>query len=99
MYRNLEEQLMITLTTIKMYRAVATAMVLMPIFLMNQFEQTILVSLIYIPMITLTLASLAKYVDFYLVKAMRLPQSTDKLNYDLKIVTNKDEISCCKMAA
>ncbi|MEW6996316.1 hypothetical protein AADZ86_01230 [Colwelliaceae bacterium BS250] len=90
---------MITLTTIKMYRAVATAMVLMPIFLMNQFEQTILASLIYIPMLTLTLASLGKYVDLYLVKAMRLPQSTDKLNNDLKIVTKKDEISCCKMAA
>ena len=90
---------MITLTTIKMYRAVAITVVLMPIFLMTQFEQTILASFIYIPMLSLTLAALGKYVDFHLVKAMLSQQPTDKLNEGLKMVINKDKISCCKMAA
>ena len=91
--------MMITLTTIKIYRAVAIVAVLMPTFLFTLVEQTVIASLIYIPMLSLTLALLAKYVDFHLVKAMLSQQPTDKRNEGLKMVINKDKISCCKMAA
>ena len=91
--------MMITLTTVKIYRAVAITVVLIPLFLISLFEQTILASLIYIPMLSLTLAALAKYMDYYLVKAMLSQQPTDKLNNGFKMVSNKNIISCCKMAA
>lgn len=99
MYRNLEEDIMITLTTIRVYRVTAIVAALAPILLIALFEPTIVASLLYIPISSLSLALLAKYVDFHLVKTMLLQQTTVKLNQGLKVITTKDKISKRKIAA
>jgi len=69
-----------------LYRVITSTIVISPIFAMQALPWTMITSLIYAPLLSLLLASIAKYIDFQLVKSMLLQESQP-------LVANMPELS------
>lgn len=63
---------MITRNQITMYRIVASIIVATPLIIEVSFHWPILFVLLYLPLASLTLAILAKYIDFKLMAVLLL---------------------------
>ncbi len=71
---------MITRNQITFYRIVASIIVATPLIIEISFQWQILYALLYFPLISLTLAMVAKSIDYKLMAALLLQGKKQKLN-------------------
>ncbi|WNC69910.1 hypothetical protein RI845_07175 [Thalassotalea nanhaiensis] len=70
---------MITRSQITFYRVIASIIVATPLIIEVTFQWQILYALLYLPLASLTLAIIAKYVDFKLVGVLLLQEKQQYL--------------------
>ena len=70
---------MITRSQITFYRVIASIIVATPLIIEVTFQWQILYALLYLPLASLTLAIIAKYVDYKLVGVLLLQEKQQYL--------------------
>ncbi|KGJ95812.1 hypothetical protein [Thalassotalea sp. ND16A] len=66
---------MINRNNITLYRVITSAIVILPIVAMQTLPWSIFTSLLYVPLFSLLLAAIAKYIDSQLMKSVLLQES------------------------
>ena len=74
---------MITRSQITFYRTVASIIVATPLIIEVSFQWQILYALLYLPLASLTLAMVAKYVDYKLMSGLLLQEKQQMLTYKI----------------
>lgn len=70
---------MLAKVTIQIYRAISVILVLTPLFIHLLFNFSIVTMFLYLPFLSLSLAVIAKFIDYKLMDALTIRASKPKI--------------------
>ncbi|WOH37892.1 hypothetical protein RI844_01255 [Thalassotalea fonticola] len=82
---------MITRNQVTMYRIIASVIVATPLIIEVSFQWSVLYALLYLPLASLTLAIVAKYIDYKLMAVLLLQEKQRTFANQFQLLTNPVE--------